>query len=298
MRNRWTAFAPCGQRTGAACLTLGLWLPACGSGPDASAVDALGEPRQGDPAGESTSGDHATEERRPDASYDAAGDPSDADATSRSHVETCDSYHDCELGRCIPFRFRLRCAQTTGQGTCMAGRISADVCTPSSRTRGCGAGNTVFVCADRAALLGLPCGIDDDCWLPAPDDGTMYGNWACAWSTGDVAFAQCTASCMSLSEHPDYAAVCASSETKSDLLTGPTPHACPIGAALKSAAGTCRRSNAHGTCQGIATCPGFGPGVFPACDAPDPTTETCATNGKGDGIDQDCDGQTDEGCGP
>jgi len=52
----------------------------------------------------------------------------------------------------------------------------------------------------------------------------------------------------------------------------------------------CTRANVFGACPGKAVCANAG--APPACDAKEPQAEVC-----GDGIDQDCDGQTDEGCG-
>ncbi len=58
----------------------------------------------------------------------------------------------------------------------------------------------------------------------------------------------------------------------------------------------CVRANPFGVCTGLARCAKVGSGTI--CDAPEPAAETCGLSGHGDGVDQDCDGQTDEGCTP
>jgi hypothetical protein len=201
----------------------------------------------------------------------------------------------CYEGICLPSRFGTVCSWDTGLGSCASGFLAVQI--------HAGSNDSFWGCIPASVVDGQPCSSHDEC-RPWTAFGLVGYSWVCAWSEGNPAFRQCTSPCDTSEDscfNPATTCSTAAQDKRLDdegfcLSTGAL--ACPRSAELSEAKGTCRRSNVHGTCSGIAACDGYGPDVFPVCDAPEPASETCGPAGTGDGIDQDCDGETDEGCEP
>lgn len=195
----------------------------------------------------------------------------------------CDSYI------CAPTRFGDVCTHNTGVGMCIPGYKWGRIWVAN--------GDWIDACLPVLAIAGQPCTKHNEC-VAQTSLGPAGGFWQCAWSIGNLMFAQCTSSCWG-GECPHPSTVCTEGQRDKAGPCIPTqPLACPRSAVLNDSKGPCKRTNEHGTCTGTATCADYGPDIFPTCDAPEPATETCGPSGKGDDVDQDCDGATDEGCAP
>jgi len=204
-------------------------------------------------------------------------------------AESCYPYY------CTPTRFGAECMHITGQDVCTGGRRTVLV--------GSRPGDGIWMCVFMDVLYGQPCSSDADCWVQTAYGalGKYWITWGCTWSDGEYSVRQCTSHCTANHPCPHPSTSCPAdpgSPWKTVLCRPDEPLACPRSAFLMSSTGPCKRSNAFGTCTGTARCEGYGPEVLPTCDAPEPASETCALSGGGDGVDQDCDGKTDEGCTP
>ena len=209
----------------------------------------------------------------------------------------CTESVDCDSRLCVPTRYGFECSWDTGRGTCFHDRYNTEHLLPDIGQRFKRTG--VSYCVYGLAAAGLPCESDQDCWVPTSAAGRLsLWRWRCTWTTGSPAFSQCSTSCPGPQPNAQQGVECIELGAEAGTWQAKGPFACPSSVSWRKAAGPCRRVNAIGACIGLATCSNYGPDVFPTCNAPEPTTETCAPNGKGDNIDQDCDGQTDEGCAP
>ncbi len=201
----------------------------------------------------------------------------------------------CDGGYCAPARAGWSCVPGPDAGQCGEGGLKLPVDLPG---RG-----TTDVCIGESVVLGLPCAANVDCATAWPLVATSGSKslWRCRWFGAGTLHGQCTVTCVHGIPKwgcPDAAPTCEKTSTHTNVCVGDTVLACPLLAWLHGAEGLCRRSNQFGTCGGVSRCDGYGPGVVPTCDAAEPAAESCGTSGQGDGIDQDCDGTTDEGCTP
>ena len=199
-------------------------------------------------------------------------------------IWSCESQCDIEPGVLCP------CEDDHGCGgyACIAGRYGA-FCS-EVYTDSCDYGLEYMmhadfeaaVCVDRTIKLCMPCVQDSDCrlsWAPNVDHGdkcVIYGN----------AGGYCGIDCHALWPHhgdcpSGYDCVDGQCVSSSGTCNCPPYH-------VELAATTnCSFSNESGACQGMRMCTEQG---LSDCDALTPGPEIC------DGLDNDCDGEVDEGC--
>lgn len=155
---------------------------------------------------------------------------------------------------------------------------------------------------DWQAARGIPCRDDADCKIPitSPFGKTVWlqGATRCAEETpgqGGVCLKPCDIPTHGLCHQGTACAQGPGGWRWCMPDDGVLPaHCSPLAVQLWQELGAgqhpCRRTNPLGSCAGKAVCLTIG--APPSCDAPAPAPEVC-----GDGVDQDCDGTTDEGCG-
>ncbi len=167
-----------------------------------------------------------------------------------------------------------------------AGKICTVACTDCCPTGfactayGSGSVDQAFVCLPKQNALCQPCQADAECsQVGAGSLCVTYGN------VGSFCGAACSASsdcpsgygCQNAQGQGANAKQC----VKLDSVCACSPAAIAVGATT-----LCASTNAFGTCTGTRTCQSDG---LSACGASTPAQEKC-----GNGVDDDCNGQTDE----
>ncbi|MCC6621381.1 MAG: PQQ-binding-like beta-propeller repeat protein [Deltaproteobacteria bacterium] len=210
---------------------------------------------------------------------DATGDASPADTgglTPGAFGWPCDDNDECDSGYCIEGYAGRQCSETCTDRCAEGWSCRLDL---SSGV------DDVFVCVQSFPNLCRPCDDNATCardgatgarCLPRGDDGAFCGG-ACTTASCPSGYTckasvdvggEVTPQCV-----PDDGAECACS-----------PRAIADGATTM-----CRAANTIGVCAGERQCTAAG---LTACDAPAPATDLC------NGLDDDCDGQTDEAHAP
>jgi len=185
----------------------------------------------------------------------------------------CTADSECAAGVCVGDADGPVCTQECGAGS---------PCPPGWSCKCHGDGCPAQFCKPIYAYLCSPCGKEDDC-------DVTQGNRCLDF--GEIG-SYCGGFCSDMAECPD-GYVCQSAKT----VTGgsvkqcvPSSGQCECSklAISEEASTTCYAQNSEGKCTGFRMCTGVG---LTTCDAPVPAAESC------NGIDDDCDGQTDEGFG-
>ena len=214
-------------------------------------------------------------------SLDVGGGPSDAKADLKAA--------DLKVG---PADFGTPCTQNDDcqSGYCVQspeGKVCSKECTSScddgwTCSQVPGGADTKFICIPKFLHLCQPCvtssecnengGVDHKC-VPQDSEGSFCGA-ACNPAGSDCPTGY---SCTEIVD-PDTG--------KATNQCSPTTKKCNCSAVARSrkASTGCAVKNQYGTCKGQRTC---GPAGLSKCDAETPSADAC------DGIDNDCDGNTD-----
>jgi hypothetical protein len=194
---------------------------------------------------------------------------------------SCAADSECAIGLCLATVDGRQCATACTTVACGPGLNCQALSTAD--------GDQAPVCVDRFVALCQPCLTPDDCAVQ-PSDATAADDVNACLSYGSNG-AFCGVACgIGLPTCPDGYACGQSGQCR---LVNAICGQCTALSVESGATTTCVNSNAAGSCPGSRTCPAAGPSV---CDAPAPSAEIC------NGIDDDCDGVTDEnpasaGCG-
>lgn len=182
----------------------------------------------------------------------------------------CQEPEDCQSGFCV-----LHLGNTVCSALCSGQCTEGWECSPGPSQE-----DGILLCLSETPSLCLPCLSDQDC----------AGEGEVCVRHGDMEGSFCGILCSALDECPE-SYTCQSQTTVDGLpvdVCHPEAGLCPCTsyAVLAQKASACRRSNESGTCSGerICTSEGLSP-----CDAPEPGEESC------DGMDNNCNGSTDEG---
>ncbi len=181
----------------------------------------------------------------------------------------CNDNDDCGFGYCIEGPEGKVCTHT-----CIDGCPPGWACQEMSF----GGPDPQFVCVPQYFSLCEPCEGDDDCGSEAD---------RCISVPGEGAF--CGMACSLDSDCPQgyacNAAVALDDTTVKQCI--PVTGSCGCKAGNQGETRYCEVTNEFGTCAGEKVC--LGADGWSACDAPKPAAESC------DGVDNDCDGDIDDG---
>jgi len=197
--------------------------------------------------------------------------------------EDCtNEYGSVSPGHCIPSRHGRTCGMSHCIDMCPTYLLCAQV--------GSFPDDFGYECVDPLIIEGMPCRTNNDCRYPWHGlEGKPDG--ICVMQGTDGAFCVST---FTLEDSPLPQTISTNCLSGGDcaLLEGhPIPEdflECPWYHVEVQAETDCAVTNEYGTCLGKRRCSEAG---LTDCDAQTPAPEAC-----GDGIDEDCDGETDEGC--
>ncbi len=181
----------------------------------------------------------------------------------------CVTAGDCNSGYCVDAPTGKVCSST-----CF------DCCPSGFACKAFGGNSGILVCQAVGLDICRPCNADVEC----AKNGTgalcvQYGQ------TGSF----CGSACVDSSDcSPGYACAMSTGEkgAAKQCVLASGACTCSEGAIQTGAATTCHVSNSFGVCSGVRQC---GPSGLGLCAAVTPTQEVC-----GDGVDNDCNGKTDE----
>jgi len=184
----------------------------------------------------------------------------------------CSTQEDCNSGFCV---------QDANGKVCT--RVCTDAC-PAGW--GCnevqlGGADPTFICQPNFPRLCYPCTDNDDCRVNGQGGSrcVRFGG-AGAFCGGDCSTASCPDGYVCF-QAPDL-----DGTTSPQCIPQAEMCACTAPAIADRAETVCAFTNAHGECVGSRYCDEDG---LSACTAATPAAETC------NGVDDDCDGETDEG---
>ncbi len=270
-------------------LTLAVVLSACGAAAGGNGgivvvVDTAADAQTLDDSTDQPLPDTLGVDAVPDAAADAAGDAATDAAIVDAAVDAAVDASACTSAGC---------ACTTGadcaNGACVegaAGKVCANTCTdtcPAGYT--CAAAGTGKACLPAFVRLCEPCGKDSDCidgsaavsaCIPYKDGATLLGNFC----GGGV----CDAKTLCPDGYTCATVISVDGFPVAQCVRGDKTCGCDSRAQTLGLATACNAIDSSGTCSGKRTCSASG---LSACSAPSASPEVC------DGLDNDCDGKTD-----
>ncbi len=209
-----------------------------------------------------------------DAAIDASEVVADAAVCETGCMgDPCTDDSDCESGRCVFDQGVKRCTRTCDDD-CPAGWTCEQV--------EVGANETIPLCLSEHPTLCLPCTTSDDCT-------SEFGREVSCIRYGEEG-AFCGSDCDANGACPSGYS-CEEVETTEGerieqcVVSGGGVCSCTEAAIEAGLTTICHHSNEYGICAGTRVCRSDG---MSPCDAPIPAAESC------NGIDDDCDGRTDE----
>ncbi len=187
-------------------------------------------------------------------------------------LDPCDENGDCLSGWCVEHMGDKVCSQTCVE-ECPAGWTCKQV--------DGGGADVTYICVSPHARLCRPCATQSDC-------GTSYGVEGVCVSYAEAG-SFCGSACDQDDDCPDgfvcEASLTTSGATLSLCVSAAGECTCTATSIQLGLSTPCQAANEQGTCTGLRIC---GPTGLTDCSAAVPAAETC------NGIDDDCDGQTDE----
>ncbi len=195
----------------------------------------------------------------------------------------CEHADDCDAGVCMAFATGGRCVDLCTE-SCAA--YTTCQVLPAGLS-----GDVMTLCVPNSAMLSAPCSADDDC----PTSSDLGDACVDHGAAGNFCGAGCVSNADCAGDYTCTAGVSTSGTPgKWCVASAGSPGRCSTMAQIKRAWTWCELPGAGtATCPGVVSC-AAGQSTAPTWTPPSPCTpleigETC------DGVDNDCDGVTDEG---
>ncbi|GMV44067.1 MAG: hypothetical protein AMXMBFR64_57830 [Myxococcales bacterium] len=186
----------------------------------------------------------------------------------------CTEDADCASGMCASTPAGVICTQKCVT-SCPEGYGCVNVTEPPALPS--------FLCVPEPDTLCMPCASAAECTTPSDPSALCM---PAGPGLGSFCGATCSGTAPCPSGYECWPVVLPGGGQTNQCRPSTGKCTCSAAAIATGASTPCAKVNEFGTCQGVRTCQ---PGGLSTCQAQDPGPETC------NGVDDDCDGQTDEG---